>query len=144
MKPKDESPGATSCGLFIEGAKGVVVVGSDISSAVVSKPAGLPIEIVPLAHPGTVKPGGKLVLQVLLDGKPLAGAKVQGRYGAFAKLASDSAVAFADTTDQEGKVSFVPLAAGEWIVTTSTDLPYDPPAKCDKTTYGTSLHFNID
>lgn len=144
MKPKDESPGATSCGLFIEGTKGVVVVGTDTSADLVTKPAGLPIEIIPQAHPSTVKPGEKLVLQVLLDGKPLAGAKVEGRYAAFAKLTSDTALAFSDTTDQEGKVNFVPLAAGEWLVKATSEQPYDPPAKCDNTTYGTGLHFFIN
>ncbi|MDR2455905.1 MAG: DUF4198 domain-containing protein [Deltaproteobacteria bacterium] len=144
MKPKDESPGATSCGLFIEGAKGVVVVGDDASAAVATKPVGLPIEIVPLAHPSTVKPGGKLTLQVLLDGKPLAGAEVKGRYGAFSTLASETAMAYSDTTDQEGKVTFVPLAAGDWIVTARSEKPFDQPTKCDKTDWGTSLHFIIN
>ena len=144
MKPKDESPGATSCGLYIEGAKGVVAIDGDASAAVVTKPVGLPIEIVPLDHPANVKPGGKLTLQVLLDGKPLAGAEVKGRYAAFASLVSDTAFAYSDTTDQEGKVTFVPLSAGEWIVTVRSEKPYDPPAKCDKTDYGTSLHFFIN
>ena len=143
MKPKNESPGGTSCGLYIEGAKGVVVVGDDSSADLVTKPAGLPIEIVPMAHPSTVKPGGKLILQVLLDGKPLAGAEVKGRYGAFASMASDTAMAFTDTTDQEGKVGFVPLSAGDWIITARSEKPFDDLAKCDKTDYGTSLHITV-
>ncbi|MDR2455366.1 MAG: DUF4198 domain-containing protein [Deltaproteobacteria bacterium] len=144
LKPKDESPGATACTLYLWTAKGVVSVGGDTDASVATKPAGLPLEIVPLAHPGTVKPGGKLTLQVLLDGKPLAGAVVKGRYGAFASLASGTAMAYSDTTDQEGKVTFVPLAAGDWVVTARSEKPYDQLNKCDKVDWGASLDFVIN
>jgi uncharacterized GH25 family protein len=143
MKPKNESEGGTACGLYIEGAKGVVNIGAAIDDAVVTKPAGLPIEIVPLANPASIKPGEKLVLQVLLLGKPVAGVKVDARYGAFAALASPSALAFSDHTDQEGKVGFVPLAAGDWLVTARSEEPFEDKARCDKTDYGTSLYFTV-
>ncbi|MDR2368602.1 MAG: DUF4198 domain-containing protein [Deltaproteobacteria bacterium] len=143
MKRKDETPGATECGLYIEGAKGIIPVDGDTTATVATKAQGLPIEIVPLAHPGTVKPGQKLVLQVLYQGKPLPGAEVKGRYDGFASLVSDTAQAYMDTTDQDGKVTFVPLAAGEWIVTARNKTAYEGPGTCDNTDYGTSLHFAI-
>jgi uncharacterized GH25 family protein len=143
MKPKSETPGGLECGHYIEGAKGVVIVGDDNAAELVTKPVGLPIEIVPLANPATVKAGSKLTLQVLLQGKPLAGAKVDGRFGDYSKQTSPTALAFSDTTDQKGLVSFVPLSAGEWIITTRSEAPYPEPATCDKVDYGTSLFFLI-
>ncbi|MDR2302503.1 MAG: DUF4198 domain-containing protein [Deltaproteobacteria bacterium] len=143
MKRKDETPGATECGLYIEGAKGIVAVDGDTSATLATKAQGLPIEIVPLSHPGTVKPGQKLVLQVLYQGKPLPGAEVKARYGGYAALAGDTAQAYADTTDQDGKVTFVPLAAGDWIVIARNKTAYEGPGTCDNTDYGTSLHFDI-
>lgn len=41
------------------------------------QPFGLPLEIVPMADPMRLKRGQALVVRVLLDGKPLAGARVQ-------------------------------------------------------------------
>jgi uncharacterized GH25 family protein len=143
MKRKDETPGATECGLYIEGAKGIVPVGGDTSATLATKAQGLPIEIVPLSHPSTVKVGQKLVLQVLFQGKPLPGAEVKARYGGYAALASDTAQAFSDTTDQDGKVNFVPLSAGDWIVIARNKTAYEGPGACDNTDYGTSLHFDI-
>jgi uncharacterized GH25 family protein len=143
MKRKDETPGATECGLYIEGGKGIVPVGGDTSPDVATKAQGLPIEIVPSAHPATIKPGQKLVLQVLFQGKPLPGAEVKARYDGYAALTTDTAQAFTDTTDQEGKVTFVPLATGAWIVTARNKTGYEGPGTCDATDYGTSLHFDI-
>jgi uncharacterized GH25 family protein len=143
MKPKNESEGGIECGLYIENAKGVVVVDGDTSTDVVTKPLGLPIEIVPLANPSTIDPGQKIVLQVLFKGEPLPGAKVNARFGAFAQQASPTAIAFSDTTDQEGKVAFVPLSAGDWIIHTSNEIPYSDPASCDTESYGASLFFSV-
>lgn len=47
-----------------------------LQTAGYAKPLGLGLEIVPLSDPFTLKPGDKLTVQVLLQGKPLAGADV--------------------------------------------------------------------
>jgi uncharacterized GH25 family protein len=143
MKPKNETAGGLNCGNFIESAKGVVNVAGDTAVDLVAKPVGLPIEIVPQANPAAVKPGQKLTLKVLLNGKPLAGAVVNGRYGEYASLASPTALAFTDTTNQDGDVAFVPLAAGDWLITTTSEEPFPEPARCDTTNYGTSLFMVI-
>lgn len=46
------------------------------STAAFAKPLGLALEIVPLTDPVTLKPGDRLTVQVLLQGKPLAGVDV--------------------------------------------------------------------
>ncbi|MDR1545915.1 MAG: DUF4198 domain-containing protein [Deltaproteobacteria bacterium] len=143
MKPKNESPGGLECGHYIESAKGVVAVGGDVSAELATKPTGLPIELVPAVHPGTVKPGDKLVLQALLNGRPLAGAKVEAKFGAFAAQASPSALAFSDLTDQDGRVGFVPLVAGDWLVAVTSEAPFADPARCDKVAYGSTLFFSV-
>jgi uncharacterized GH25 family protein len=143
MKPKNESPGAVSCERAIENAKGIVVVGSGGSDSAVTKAAGLPLEIVPAANPSSIKAGEKLSLTVLFNGKPLPAAKVTARYAGFDKLAGASASAYFSPTDKDGKVSFVPLVPGEWLVTVRNDVPFSDLAVCDKDSYGTSLHFDV-
>jgi uncharacterized GH25 family protein len=127
MKPKNEAEGGLECGHYLENAKGVVKIGSGDGAAAVGKPVGLPIEIVPQLDPAAVKSGQKLPLLVLFQGRPLAGAKVEGRFAGFAQMASPGAVAFADTTDQEGVVKFVPLRAGDWILTVRKEMPFADP-----------------
>lgn len=143
QKPRSEEPQALSCGLFIENAKGIVNVGGATDTGVISQPVGLPIEIVPLANPATVKPGQRLQLKVLFDGKPLAGAKVEGRFAGFDKEASAGAKAFADTTGKDGVVNFVPLKSGDWLVTVRNERPFPEAGKCDTEDFGTSLFFAI-
>lgn len=46
-------------------------------NAALSSPAGLELEIVPLANPLKLKPGDKYPIQVFYKGKPLAGADVE-------------------------------------------------------------------
>ncbi|MDR2339923.1 MAG: DUF4198 domain-containing protein [Deltaproteobacteria bacterium] len=144
MKPKNEAKGATSCGYFIEGAKGVINVGKPGNPDLVGKPVGMPIEIVPKSNPASVKPGGTLGLTVYLDGKPVSGVKVEGRYAGFDKLVgSPEARAFVSVTDAKGEVNFVPLAAGAWIIKATAERPYADTKACDKTEYGTSLYFTV-
>lgn len=143
QKPKSEEPQALSCGLYIENAKGIVNVDGAAEAELIGKPVGLPLEIVPLANPATVKPGQKIQLKVLFEGKPLAGAKVEGRFAGFAKEASSSAQAFSDTTGKDGVVNFVPLKSGDWIVTVRNVRPFPEAGKCDTEDFGTSLFFTI-
>jgi uncharacterized GH25 family protein len=143
QKPKSEEPQALNCGLFIENAKGIVNVGGAAETGVIGKPAGLPLEIVPLANPAAIKPGQRLALKVLFEGQPLAGAKVEGRFAGFAQKASDGAKAFSDVSGKDGLVNFVPLAGGDWIVTVRNVRPFPEADKCDTEDFGTSLFFNI-
>jgi uncharacterized GH25 family protein len=144
MKPKNDSPGGTTCGLYIENAKGVVNVGAAGNEATVTSQAGLPLEIVPGMNPTLAKPGTAIPLKVLFRGQPLRGAEVSARYAGFDKLTgSADTKAFHGITDTSGNLNFVPLVAGEWIVTVRNEEPYQDLAACDKTDYGTSLHFVV-
>jgi uncharacterized GH25 family protein len=144
MKNKKDTPGAISCEYTVESAKGVVDVGAAGSNSAITKPVGLPIEIVPSVNPATVGVGGKIPLKVLLNGKPAAAATVNARYAGFDKLTdSTSTYAFSGVTDKDGVVNFVPLAEGEWIVKAQSEKPYADLSSCDKDSYGSTLHFKI-
>jgi uncharacterized GH25 family protein len=144
MLPKNEATGAVSCGYYIESAKGVINVGAPADSPIVSKPVGLPLEIVPKTNPGSLKAGGKLELTVYLDGKPAPGVEIKGRYAGFDELAgSPDAKAFTTVTNPKGGAVFVPLAPGDWLLTATSEKPFDDLAKCDKTAYGTSLYLTV-
>jgi uncharacterized GH25 family protein len=144
MKPKNEAKGATSCGYFIESAKGIVNVGTPGNADLIGKPAGLPLEIVPKTNPASLKAGDKLALTVYLEGKAVPGVKVEGRYAGFDKLVgSPEAKAFVGVTDAKGELNFVPLAPGDWILTARSEEPFKDAATCDKTDYGTSLYLTV-
>jgi len=57
-------------------AKAILRVGGEGPSSEVTKPLGLPLEVVPLSDPTRLGPGSQLRFRVLYRGKPLAGAVV--------------------------------------------------------------------
>lgn len=95
-----------------------------------TKPIGLKFEIVPLQNP--FKATGTLPVQVLFDGKPLPGAKVE--YG----IHGDKAPSV--QTDERGK-AFVPITVrGEQFIA----VDYAPAAAGpEKPSYATSLRYEL-
>ena len=76
-----------------------------------SEPVGLGLELVPLVDPTTLHAGDNLGLQVLRDGRPVAGQAVAAQAaGRAAELRQ---------TDETGRVSFVTKANGAWLVKTT-------------------------
>ncbi len=143
QKPRSQEPEALSSDLFIENAKGIINPGMDTDASLISKPVGLPLEIVPLRNPTSVKAGEKLPLKILFQGQPLAGATVEGRQAAMAQTSSPNAKAFVDVTDKDGVVNFVPLASGDWLLTVRHVRPYPDKNECDSEDFGSSLFFSI-
>jgi len=95
-----------------------------------AKPMGLKFEIVPQADP--FKAAGTLPVQVLFDGKPLAGAKVE--YG----IHGDKAPSV--QADKVGKASVPVTAKGEQFFA----VDYSPAAAGpEKTSYATSLRYEL-
>jgi hypothetical protein len=86
-------------------AKAIVTVGTGGSQDLATRPAGLRIEIVPLAVPGGVGDGEELPVQVLFEGRPLEGVYV------YALAAGAEEYVDGHRTDGEGKAT-VPLPAG--------------------------------
>jgi uncharacterized GH25 family protein len=99
----------------IQSAKALIVVGPPSKGPV--KPAGLPIEIVPLDGPAKWESGTTLRFQVLLDGKPLSAADLTARYIGFKP---DNAWCYATTTNREGVAEVRPTQAGTWVLKVNT------------------------
>ncbi len=72
---------------------------------------GQQLEILPLNNPLRMKPGGALRLQILFDGKPLAGALVK----AWHRQSGQTLVIRTKTTD-DGQATFTLPHAGGWMV----------------------------
>lgn len=82
------------------------------AAAGAAKPFGLPLEIIPLADPLSLKRGQRLSVQVLFEGRPLAGAKVLADY-----VGDTHGVAL--TTDARGRVQLRLHSSGLNVIKTS-------------------------
>jgi uncharacterized GH25 family protein len=106
----------------------------------ISKPVGQKLEIVPLVNPVKVKVGDKMPLQVLLDGKPAKAVPVNATFGGFS---DKDYQAFAGKTDAQGRIDFLPLKDGYWVVRASHTSKHPDPKKADELILSSSLTFNI-
>ncbi len=107
----------------------------------ISKPVGQQLEIVPLVNPAKVKVGDKMPLLVLLDGKPVKAAAVNATFGGFSDKGCQ---AFAGKTDGQGRIDFIPLKEGYWVVRVSNKADHPDPKKADDLIINSSLTFSID
>lgn len=120
--------------------KTICNVGGSDDSSFISKPAGQKLEIVPLVNPAKVKAGDKMPLQVLLDGKPARGLTVNATFGGF----SDKGyLAFSGITDAKGKIDFMPLKQGYWVVRVHHSSKHPDPKKADELVLSATLTFDI-
>lgn len=69
------------------------------------KPLGLTIEIVPLADPASIRPGGQLPIQVLFENKPLANMQIERATGG-------NELKILGRTDAQGRLSVPIVRAG--------------------------------
>ena len=85
---------------------------------------GLPLELVPLQDPATLKEGDRLTLQVYYEGKPYAGVGFwDATYGGYSTEAEDMYVQRTKVTG--GRISVPVDASGRWFVRyyTKVDAP---------------------
>jgi uncharacterized GH25 family protein len=127
----DLVPGATEGGQYLKHAtylSGPVAGGH--------KPMGLAVEIVPLADPFALKAGDMLPVQVLMNGKPLAGAEITADY----VNAVDAAPIVADA---DGK-AMIPLRnQGLNVLSVSATEPHPEPAKAQEIGHTATLTFML-
>jgi len=137
---KEDVPGKMMQTWF---AKSIVFAGEGPSDAA-ARPTGLKLEIVPLRSPDSARPGEKLALQVLFDGKPLGGAQIAAVTDGFAKeTVPDEDFTFTTRTGYEG-IAYVPLAApGTWLVRLVHMTAAEAGRPHDWEGYGASLTFRI-
>jgi uncharacterized GH25 family protein len=95
--------------LFSRCAKALLEAG-DGAPAGKDRAVGLTLELVAEKNPYTLGAGGELPVQLLLEGKPLAGALVQGH------LHDDSSVNVSARTDASGRARLRLAKTGFWLV----------------------------
>jgi uncharacterized GH25 family protein len=91
--------------------KALVQVGEGGAQAVVTRPAGLTLEIVPEVSPYARPRPAALPVRVLYEGRPLAGALVK-----LTDLAHDAAPLEQHRTDGEGRAAFAMPGGGAWMM----------------------------
>ncbi|MDJ1158938.1 DUF4198 domain-containing protein [Chelatococcus sp. SYSU_G07232] len=99
-------------------------------------PQGLPLEIVPLADPLTLRMGDDLPVRVLMDGKPLAGANVLADY-----VNEGHGTSF--RTDKDGKAVIVLRNDGLNVLAVSASVPTTGNREVDKLGLHATLSFTL-
>jgi uncharacterized GH25 family protein len=109
-------------------AKALIQVGRRTSTddVLATRPIGLTLEVVPLLNPYSPLPNHVLPLQILFEGRPLAGALVK-----LTLLESDARPLQTRRSDTRGRVNFKLPKDGSWLVnvvwtkaTTSRDVDF--------------------
>lgn len=122
--------------------KTLLRVGSGGSSAHVTKPLGLKIELVPDVDPTRLRPGSVLRLRLLLDGRPAPNALVGAVYAAA--QAKPESWPLTARTDADGRFAFTLHDRGPWLlraVRTQRRTGETGPLAADWESYWASLSF---
>jgi nickel transport protein len=123
--PKPEAPGAIRSWLSRDSVKRI-----ERWSAAFAQPLGRGLEIVPTVDPLGLRPDDKLVVRVLRDGQPVAGAPVAYHGDPRGE------------TDADGRVAIRLRHGGIQLIATSTELPLKD-GKADVEVLGATLQFEI-
>jgi len=120
-------------------AKALVQVGlAGADAQVATRPVGLSLEIVPRVSPYVLPRPGGLPVQVLYEGRPLAGALVK-----LTDLAHDAAPREAHRTDASGEAAFAMPTAGAWRLAVVWTRPLGEGEDADYETTFSSLVFGL-
>ena len=104
----------------------------------VSKPVGLPLEIVPEANPNGVPRSENLPVRVIYAGHPLSGALVK-----LTDLNNDASPFEVHLTDHEGRATFTMPNAGSWLLNVIWTKALPRSEETDFETVFSSLSFGI-
>lgn len=123
--------------LYSRRAKALIQVGPATAKddALATRPLGLTLEIVPLRNPYSLKSDRILPVQILYNGRPLAGALVK-----LTSLEFDVRPLEAARSDPAGKVAFRIPPTGSWLVNVIWTHPITSPT-ADFQTVFSSLTF---
>jgi hypothetical protein len=121
-------------------AKSIVQVGTRDAGlqAQVTKPLGLPLEIVPERNPYTEPRLATLPVRVIYRGRPLAGALVK-----LTKLEHDAAPLEMQLTDRAGRATFTMPHDGTWLLNVIWTTPQPRSRETDFETIFSSLSFGF-
>jgi uncharacterized GH25 family protein len=121
-------------------AKSIVQVGPPGmgSQAQVTKPVGLPLEIVPERSPYAEPRAATLPVSVIYEGRPLAGALIK-----LTNLEHDAAPLEMRLTDREGRATFIMPKEGTWLLNVIWTKPLPSSRDADFETVFSSLSFGF-
>ena len=121
-------------------AKSIVQVGPSGAGeqGQVSKPVGLPLEIVPEANPYALPRSAMLPVRVIYAGRPLAGALVK-----LTNLQNDAAPFEMHLTDRDGRAQFTMPSSGAWLLNVIWTRPLPRSEETDFETVFSSLSFGF-
>lgn len=121
-------------------AKSIVQVGPPGTGAEgqVSKPVGLPLEIVPEANPYGVPRSAIFPVRVVYAGRPLAGALVK-----LTDLTNDASPLEVHVTDHDGRARFTMPRSGTWLLNVIWTKALPPSDETDFETIFSSLSFGF-
>ena len=139
--------GATYCEQSQMFGKSFVHVGNGaVDEAVLTRPIGQELELVPLKNPNAVKAGGILPVRVLYKGEPLVKATVTASSDTLAEMDLESThdhrepQGFSGKTDKNGVVNVITLIDGLWKIKVVNETDYSDKSVCQKdNTYATLI-----
>lgn len=137
--PKNEVAEAVRCVRSVKYAKSIVNLGG--AAGDVSQPVGQTLEVVPLANPAALKMGQELPVQILFEGKPLAGADVLATFAGFSQ--HKNSYAFFARADKDGMAYIKLWHPGLWVVAAKHKVPFKDQAKCDNYSHSATLTFEV-
>jgi uncharacterized GH25 family protein len=122
-------------------AKSLVQVGAAGAGSQnqVTKPVGLPLEIVPDSSPYGVPRSAVLPVRVMYAGRPLAGALVK-----LTDLNNDASPFEVHLTDHDGRARFTMPISGAWLLNVIWTKPLPRSEETDFETVFSSLSFGFD
>jgi uncharacterized GH25 family protein len=123
--------------LYSRRAKALVRVGDPAGpDALVTRPTGLSLEIVPDQNPYTLPPNAPLPVRIYFEGKPLAGATVK-----LTNLEFDNRPLAVRQSDQDGRTQFQIPRRGTWLINVIWTKPTPGDPRADFETTFSSLTF---
>jgi uncharacterized GH25 family protein len=125
---------------YSRSAKALVQVGPNTpgDQAQVTRPVGLPLEIVPERNPYAEPRSPILPVRVLYQGQPLSGALVK-----LTRLEDDATPFGMHRTDREGRAVFTMPSSGTWLLNVIWTRPQPRAAETDFETTFSSLSFGF-
>lgn len=131
------TPNAFYCEQTQMFGKAFTVVGKKpLNADIAMTRLGLPLEIVPLKDPKTIKAGEAFPIQIFYKDQPLAGEMIIATSDTFVVKDMEAATshrepqAFSGKTDKEGKVNFIPLIEGVWKLKVIHKEPFEDQKVC--------------
>ena len=131
--------GSTYCEQSQMFGKSFVQVGNGaVDEAVLTRPIGQELELVPLKNPNEVKAGGILPVKVLYKGEPLVKATVTASSDTLAEMDLESThdhrepQGFSGKTDKNGVVNVITLIDGLWKIKVVNETDYSDKSVCQQ------------